>query len=186
MAVVDYDGSNYETVLMDRAKRAARQAIARLSVDLSIEDVQDVEAAAMLGFHVAWTRKPGNVGYAYIAARNEAVKFIIRDLFGRNPMSPTPLEKVEHYLAARHAGQRGPLPDDVKRELFGIFIDSRVKKGERGTLATARDVFILNTLAQEGNNAGIGMALDCPPSHIKQYRRRIREVLEDQLRERRL
>lgn len=175
------DAHEFNILLKSRARIAARKAIARLGVDVSLQDREDIEAEAMLGFFLAWQRKPGNIAYAYTAARNAATKFIVRTLFGNNPMGCTDIEKVQHFLAARHAGQRGPLPDDVKRELFALFLGSRKKKGDRGRAASNRDVAILDLVAQERNNDGVSVDLDIPAQHVKQYRLRIRRVLKSML-----
>jgi hypothetical protein len=170
--------TDIEQLIQDRAPKAARNAISILEVTLSPQDIEDVEQVAAIGFWEAWQKKQ-NIGYAYVAARNAAMKFIIRVLMGNNPMDVVEYDKIRHFLVARTVGQRGPLPEDVKERLFRMFLESRSKKGERGREAAMRDVAICDALASEGGNALIAQELGYSPRTIRTYRYRIQDRLRE-------
>jgi len=164
-----------------RALAAARRACARFGVRLDYEDFQDTVQAAAEGFWRAWQRRPGEIGYAVISARNAAVKFLIRDLWGSNPFAAD--EKELCNAIATEPRTRG-LPDDVLRTLQDIFLSSRTKRGRRGQLAAARETFICNALAREWSPDGIAHALATSGDQIKKCRQHIRTVLAQELKRR--
>lgn len=164
--------------------KAVGEVVSRLGAEFSREDYDDARQEARLAFWIAWERKPGNKAYAYVSARNAVVKFIIRVLWGKNPLGATELESISHFVTAQRVGQRDGLPESVLRELLVIFLDSRKIGGERGMMAAARDVFICNALAQEWNNQGISQALGVAPGSVKKYRQRIQKVLQEEIERR--
>jgi hypothetical protein len=170
---------NIDDVILEKSRMAAYAARNQLGVSLSPQDIEDATQAASLGFIRAWRRKNGNVGYCYVAAKNEAIKFIVRVLFGNNPVDPVEYEKIRHYLSARDAGRRNGLSDEVADRLFQMLLGSRLKKGERGRKAALREVLIADALCQEKNDAAIAMDLDIPERDVKTYRLRLRARLDD-------
>ena len=169
-----------EEIIQQRAKTAARYACANLGICLDWQDFEDACQAAAEGFWMAWRKKPGEINYAMVAARNQATKEIIRHIFGHNPFNCASEESLAWASIATSEPRSRGLPNDVLRDLLCICLVSRKKKGQRGALAAARDVFICNALAREWNNKGIAQSLHTKPDHIKKYRQGIVRVLEEE------
>ena len=166
----------FESLLYDKADQAVLSVTRRLGIILDYDDWQDARQAAALGFWRGWQRKPGNEIYCLISARNEATKFIIRCLFGKNPFCV--LVEPEHTAAPTPTSDRHSLPDDVLRELRELFLSARKNGGMRTHLVAARDVFIVNAIYRGWTNEGIANALDTVPDNVKKYRQKIRRILE--------
>lgn len=177
----DRSTMDLDTIIQARAKAAARYAADRFSTRLDYKDFQDVTQSAAEGFWRAWSKKPGEMGYAIIAARNAAIRFMIRDLWGSNPFATTITDEMENCGVVLRAQREDicDLPDEILRQLQMLFLESRKKKGQRGALAAARDAFVINALHKEWSNEAIGNALDKPIDSVKKYRRRIRTVLRE-------
>jgi len=167
----------------ERARAAAWYACGDLGVYLDYQDFQDVIQSAAEGFWRGWRRKPDRMGYAVVSARNAAIKFIIRQLWGKNPFNVVG-EEVLSYTPIVVKESRDGLPDEVLRELYHIFLGSRKKKGQRGALAAAREVFVCNALARGWETIGIAHALQTSRSQVKKCRRHIRAVLAKELERR--
>jgi len=169
-------------LIQTRATAAARRAYANLGVIPDREDFQDVVQGAAEGFWRAWNKCPGEIGYAVVAARNAATKCIIREVWGKNPFTITaPIEDEFHTVILHNQQEEiGDLPEEILRELYRIFLASRSKRGRRGMLASARDVFVINALHKEWGNEAIATALGKPVDSVKKYRRRIQSVLKEQ------
>jgi len=169
--------------LQQRARAAARYAERRCKVHLDPEDFADTEMAAAEGWLRAQRRRPGDQhqGYAVISARNAALKCILREIWGRNPLWSLHLDALdagdERAIWPVITGSREGLPGDILRELYHILLDARAKKGARGALAAGRDLFILSALCREWTNEGIAQALGVPPNSIRKYRARLISVL---------
>ena len=167
-------------IIQAKSTAAARHAAYRFGTRLDYEDFQDVVQSAAEGFCRAWNKRPGEIGYAVIAARHEAIRFIARDLWGGNPFSIEITDEIENcgIILRTQREEIQDLPDKVLRELRALFLKSRNKKGQRGTLAAVRDTFVVNALHKEWSTEAIATALGKRVDSVKKYRRRIRTVLE--------
>lgn len=170
-----------ERMIVKKSEIAAAVATRRLEVWLSYEDFRDVKQSAALGFWKGWCARPAlpeneRIGYAYKSAINQAIQFIIRRLFAKNPMRTRPLDDLASEAPPKEP--RGDLPPDVRRRLYEIFLNSRKKKGQRGRLAAMREVFIVNAVYRGDNDDSIAQDLGIPRDHAKAYRLRARGRLE--------
>ena len=163
------------------ACHAARAVIAFLPIaDLSPQDREDIRQSAVLGFWLGWRRSGGNFSYAWKSAYNEALKFAERNLFGRNPFTNDASEfnyDIFPLSESPSSGQRSSLPPDVKNFLFDIFFTSRIKRGQRGKRAAAREVKIIDLVWQGYSNVGIANELNISTSAAKRYRLNARQRL---------
>lgn len=167
----------------DRARAAAYYVCGRCQIIPTREEFKDICQSAALGWVMAQRKRPGkeHEGYAVIAARNEAMKFILNGIWGKNPFIAFCLDGEKDAVPMAATESCGSLPDDVLQRLNQLFLAAREKKGARGMLAASRDTFIINAVHQGWNNEAIGLALGIPARDAATYRRKIRRILKGEL-----
>ena len=123
------------------ANISARYAVNRLSAELSQMDLEDVRQAACEGIVKALNKKSNECPeYYYKSARNEAIKYIIQRLWGKNPIySVMPLDIFEDEISDEDLINLPSIDDyhsafnPVEKEyLINLRLSSRRKKCERG------------------------------------------------------
>ena len=164
-------GDDFEH-LQATALHAARAVIAFLPIaDLSVQDREDIRQSAILGGWLGWQRQPGNFSYAWRAAYNESLKFVIRQMFGRNPFVDD-AQEFDETRAESLTGleARRGLPDEIKKSLYAIFLSSRSKRGARGERAARRETLIMDLIWRGYRDIGIANTLGISEGTAKRAR----------------
>ena len=164
----------------DKAQMATSNAVNILSIQVSVMDREDITQEAAIKFWQTWQKSDNlsddsRIAYAYVAARNAAIKFIDRKLFGNNPIAVAPF--IDDIMRPSKTHCHSNLPDDVLTALFKIFLESRQKRGKRSILAACREVYIVNGLYRGDSPAGIANDLNISTHSVKKYRRHIMKCL---------
>lgn len=180
-----------EEVVVLKARQAASSACTRLGISLTYlvhQDREDIIQSAAMGFWKGWLARPGNVGYAYVSARNEAVMFLVRVLWGKNPFSLFSLDeegdegnnsRVDCLVAVDEGSSACVILTQAQEcKLFEIFLASRQKRGGRGERASMRDAHIVLAICRGESKAGIASDLGISLAVLKVYRKRARRVLK--------
>lgn len=161
------------------AKTGASQACALLNIWLSPDDFEDAVQAAALGVWKAEQsgRARSKPAYFYGAARREAVKFIVRELFAHNPLS----NPLSDEIAEITPPDQGGLAPDMRPQVWRILYNSRQKRGQRGASAATRDMVILDLRLKGYSDEAIAAEIGSNANNVRCYRQRIRDRLKAHL-----
>lgn len=176
-----------DAIIYQRARRAAGAAINLLGISVSAADFADITQSAAIGYWRGWTRNvqfdsaDHRRAYAFVAARNAAIRCIDRQLCGNNPLSMLPL--MDEVIEDMEQKQSRELPLEIAVQLFYIFYRSRTKRGVRGMLAAARDTFIISAAWSGDSLQAIADALDVHIETARTYQKRARRVLRQYIAE---
>lgn len=152
---------------------AAKAAKNRLNAyHLTEQDRQDIVGSAALGSVRGQDQEPGNSSYEFVCAKNEAMRFIISQIFETGKTSR--LADYENYEG--DAEFVSPL-EVSESQLADLFLKHRSKKGQRGYNASLRDAKICNLILAGHSNDGIAQELGISPHNVRRYRTDIRKRL---------
>lgn len=152
---------------------AAKAAKARLNTYyLTEQDRQDVVGSAALGSVRGQAQEPGNFSYEFVCAKNEAMSFILTQIFDNGHTSH--LQDYEHYEGEP---QFVSTLEVSESQLADLFLKHRSKKGRRGYSASLRDAKICNLILAGHSNNGIAQELGISPHNVRRYRTDIRKRL---------
>lgn len=153
---------------------AAKLAGLTLNVaPLTSQEREDVSASAALGY-VKGSQKGQPERYEFRAAKNEAMKFIIDQVFKHGQTSQL-----------REGDALDDLGAEIESEfqvdeshLADLFLKQRTKKGGRGWDASKRDAKICALILAGYGNVGIAHELSISRGSVRRYRTDIRKRLE--------
>lgn len=154
---------------------AAKAAKNKLNCDrLSNQDYEDVVSSATLGSLKAQASPKHSPVYEFVAAKNEAVKFIISQVFKGG--STDRLKDLENYEGEPEFISQLEIDES---QLADMFLKHRVKRGQRGYKASRRDARICKLILEGYSNEGIAQELGQSPHNIRRYRTDIRHRLRE-------
>ncbi len=152
---------------------AAKAAKNRLNAaDFTPQDYQDVVGSAALGAVRGRGKEPGNSSYEFVCAKNEAMRFILTQIFDKGHTSH--LQDYESYEGEPQF--ISPLEVSESR-LADLFLKHRSKKGRRGKNASLRDAKICNLILAGYSNDGIAQEMGISRHNVRRYRTDIRARL---------
>ena len=156
--------------LIGGAAKAARQKL-KLWSDTQ-EDRNDIYQAAALG-SVKAKKVTDNDRYEFQAAKNEAMKFIISQIFESG--KTTRFEDYENYESNPEFVSQLEIDEN---QLADLFLKHREKKGQRGYDASKRDAQICKLILSGYGNLGIAQEMGISKHNIRRYRTDIRARLQ--------
>lgn len=172
--MLSYEEYRTMSVLGEMIGGAAKSARIRLNTsDLTEQDYQDVVGSAALGSVKGQKWQPDNQSYEFVCAKNEAMSFILTQIFDNGHTSH--LQDYEDY----EGEPQFVSPLEVsENQLADLFLKYRSKKGRRGYNASLRDAKICNLILAGYSNDGIGQEMDISAHNVRRYRTDIRARLQ--------
>jgi DNA-binding NarL/FixJ family response regulator len=152
------------------AAKVARQRLNLWSV--TSQDREDITQAAALGSIKAKV-KNDNESYEFRSALNEAMKFILSQVFERG--ATTRFEDYENYEGEPEFVNQFEINES---KLADMFLAHRKKKGRRGYEASRRDARICKLILAGYGNVGIAQELGISEHNVRRYRTDIRDRLK--------
>ena len=152
---------------------AAKAAKNKLNIaNLTTQEYEDVEASAALGSTKAQKSNNHTDVYEFVAARNEAMKFILSQIFEKG--KTTRFENYENYEGEPEFVSQFEIDES---RLTDLFLKFRSKRGRRGYEASLRDAKICKMILAGYSNEGIAQELGQSPDNVRRYRTDIRRRL---------
>lgn len=142
---------------------------------LSREEREDLTSQACLGIWKAMKAYPGKgPGYYFIAGRNEATRWFIREWKGVSlfPDADMEQEAIEIYGEMVHDRKWKPTEEQIAT-LRGLMQETRKQNGARNRDALDRDIDILIRICEGWSNKEIADDLGMSNLTIRTYRQRL-------------
>ncbi len=157
---------------------AAKVAKNNLNVaHLTAQEYEDVLASAALGATKAQKSPKHTEIYEFVAAKNEAMKFIISQIFEKGTVV-----RFEDYEGELEFVSQSQLEID-EGLLADMFLKHRVKRGRRGYEASLRDARICKLILGGYGNEGIAQEMGISPHNVRRYRTdiklRLNKIIEE-------
>ncbi len=152
---------------------AAKAAKNKLNIGyLTPQDYEEIIASAALGSTKAKKSDKHTDVYEFVAAKNEAMKFILSQIFEKG--TTTHFEDYENYEGEPEFVSQFEMSEE---QLADLFLKHRKKKGHRGYRASKRDAKICKMILEGYSNEGIAKELRQSSHNIRRYRTDIRSRL---------
>lgn len=152
---------------------AAKAAKTKLNIGhLTRQDYDDLISSAALGSIKAQNSPKHSEIYEFVAAKNEAMKFIISQVFEKG--TTVRFEDYENYEGEPEFVSQFEI-DEAK--LADMFLKHRTKRGQRGYDASLRDAKICKLILEAYSNEGIAQEMEISPHNVRRYRTDIRNRL---------
>ncbi len=156
-------------------KRARWHASIRMRILPDANTLAELDAYGWIGVMTAVRAGHRGPGYLYRAAYNQMLRDYWRQRRADALRFAGELDANVLQILRQHDARS--LSDDLVDELFELFLQSRKKRGQRGALASQRDVRIVSLLVAGYNNEGIGLELGIDAHDVAHYRRQIQNRL---------
>ncbi|MBD2503954.1 LuxR C-terminal-related transcriptional regulator [Anabaena azotica] len=164
----------YQKIARQAAQKIYRQSVWWYESNVSLYSLipgkanfDDLCSEGVYGILKGLKCKPEMViypAYMYTCARQQILKYLFRNwLKNRGFQNEMKLNQGSSFIERE--------PDKI----FDFLLNSRKKKGDRGTQAAIRDLQILLLVAAGWQNHEIASELNLPASHVRDYRKAMRK-----------
>lgn len=153
--------------LIGGAAKAAKNALN--AGHFTTQEYEDVLASAALGAAKAQKSPKRTDVYEFVAAKNEAMKFIISQIFQKGTTER--FEDYENYEGEPKFVSQFEINES---QLADMFLKHRKKRGRRGYEASLRDARICKLILKGYGNEGVAQEMEISPHNVRRYRTDIR------------